>query len=80
MFVFSFSNVMKPKFQYIILFIIAFIILFVFFWLFQTKTKEGFTPYIRELYRPYVRRVRIHGSNLYKSTLQRLNRWNKFMF
>jgi len=73
---------MKPQFQYIIIFIVALLILFVFFWLFQTKTitKEEFTPYIRGLYRPYVRGFRIHGSNLYKSSLQKFNRWNKIMF
>ena len=48
---------------YILLLFIIFISLY--FGLITNNIDEGFTPKIRELYRPYIRNVRIYSSNLH---------------
>jgi hypothetical protein len=69
---------MKSKFQYIILVIFVFILLFIVYYLSHKKV-EPFTPYIRGIYRPYARGLRIHGSNVFHVAKHKVNRFMRNM-
>jgi hypothetical protein len=46
--------------------IIIVTVIFVFIVLSTNNTEEGFTPYMRRIYRPYVRKARIVTESFYK--------------
>jgi len=55
---------MKFKiYNYAYIFIIVIVLLF--FFITTTQKLEGFTPSIREMYRPYIRKARISGDSFY---------------
>ena len=45
----------------------------------QKKVSEPFTPYIREIYRPYARGLRIHGTNALYVAKHKMNRFLRKM-
>lgn len=57
------GNVMKT----IIMLIMSFIIIInLLIYISKIDSKENFTPGIREMYNPYIRRIRLFGENYYK--------------
>ena len=46
-------------------FLYLFFVIIIFFFFNTIKINEGFTPSIREIYRPYIRKARIIGEGFY---------------
>jgi hypothetical protein len=58
---------------------VLFLIIVIFAYINSVHTVEGFTPKIREMYRPYVRNARIIGEEFYnKSNSNISNLFRKF--
>jgi hypothetical protein len=58
---------------------VLFLIIVIFAYINSVHTVEGFTPKIREMYRPYVRNARISGQEFYnKSNSNISNLFRKF--
>jgi hypothetical protein len=53
---------------YFSLFIIIINILFI-----RSDSAEGFTPKMREMYRPYVRKIRVYSENFYNKTIENVS-------
>ena len=49
------------KMKSILLFVWVFIIIYIIYYSIYNNQLEGFTPKIRSLYRPHIRRFRIHA-------------------
>jgi hypothetical protein len=53
--------------------IIIVTVIFVFVVISSNNTEEGFTPYMRRIYRPYVRKARIVTENFYETNTNNVN-------
>ena len=52
------------------------ILLIIIFWMFQKTSLnsiEGFTPKMREIYRPYIRKIRVFSENVYNNTIDNVS-------
>lgn len=45
----------------------------IFLFVVTTNTEEGFTPYMRRIYRPYVRKARMVSENFYVTNTNNAN-------
>jgi hypothetical protein len=68
---------MKNKQLYIFLYILnIFIIIFLiytFYIYYNQNNKENFTPYIRKIYKPHVRKIRVFSEGLYNNTINKIS-------
>ncbi len=48
-------------------------VIFIFVVISTNNTEEGFTPYMRRIYRPYVRKARIVTENFYETNTNNAN-------
>lgn len=55
------------------LYIIIVTVIFVFIIFSTSNTEEGFTPYMRKIYRPYIRKARIVTENFYETNTNNVN-------
>jgi hypothetical protein len=53
------------KYNFLFILIILFIIYIIYSYSYSIYTVEEFTPYLREIYRPYFRNIRIVGEGFY---------------
>jgi len=58
--------------KYLMYYIFFIIIIIAFAYFNSLHDAEGFTPTIREMYRPYTRHARIRGTDFYNRQIKRL--------
>ena len=63
---------MNYKKYYINILIILFIIFFIYTYYLQNN-QENFTPYIRKIYKPHIRRIRIFSEGFYNNTINKIS-------
>ena len=67
---------MKIHMKTLVYFSLCLIIITTIFWIYQrffSDSIEGFTPKIREVYRPYVRKIRIFSENFYNNSIENVS-------
>ena len=62
---------MNYKKYYIHILVIIFIIFLIYIYL--QNNQENFTPYIRKIYKPYVRRLRVFSEGFYNNTINKIS-------
>ncbi len=62
------------KYFYILFIFIILVILFLIYYKQNNKNKqENFTPYIRKIYKPHIRKIRIFSEGLYNNTVNKIS-------